>query len=266
MRKIAITLFCLSLALHWNSLSAQSVAINEDGTAADPSAMLDVQSATKGLLAPRMTTAEKTAIDPAAVGLIVFDTDLNNYYFYNGANWSAFGSGEVLWESAGADITNLNAGNIAVGSGTAEQKLHVFGNIKITDSGNSDGKLFVGTTTAEETNAGNYSLLVNGSGIMTELKINLAANWPDYVFSDAYRLMPIDRLADYIQRNKHLPGMPSARQVAEEGGFHVGEVQRKMLEKLEELTLYIIDLKEENESLKSELDELKAKVRRMDDR
>lgn len=266
MKRIYLLSLCLLLALYMNTLSAQNVAVNEDGSTAHPSAMLDVQSTTKGMLAPRMTTAEKTAIDPAAIGLIVFDTDFNNYYFYNGAGWSAFGSGEVLWESAGADITNLNAGNIAVGSGTAEQKLHVFGNVKITDSGNSDGKLFVGTTPADEINAGNYSLLVNGSGIMTELKINLAANWPDYVFSEEYPLMPIDVLADYIQHNNHLPGIPSAREVAEEGGFHVGEVQRKMLEKLEELTLYVIELKEENESLKSELDELKAKVQRMDDR
>ena len=99
---------------------------------------------------------------------------------------------------------------------------------------------------------------------MTELKINLVANWPDYVFSEGYQPMPIDRLADYVQQNKHLPGIPSARQVAQEGGFNVGELQRKMLEKMEELTLYVIDLKKENDNLRAEVETLKGRMREME--
>lgn len=253
---------CL-LILGLQAISAQNVAINENGASAHPSAMLDVNSTTKGFLAPRMTTVEREAINSAATGLVVFDSDLNNYYFYNGSSWSPFGSGTSFWQASGDDISNLNVGNIGVGMGAAEQKLHVFGNAKISDPGSGGGKLFVGTAPPDEANAGNYSLLVNGSGIMTELKIKLTNNWPDYVFSDRYQLRPIDQLADYIQKNKHLPGMPSARQVTEEGGFHVGEVQRKMLEKMEELTLYIIDLKAENDALKAEMKELKKKVEEM---
>ena len=57
----------------YSQLYAQGVAINEDGSAADSSAMLDVKSTTKGLLIPRMSSAERTAIPSPATGLMVFD-------------------------------------------------------------------------------------------------------------------------------------------------------------------------------------------------
>ncbi len=251
---------CLLLSATLSSLFSQNVAINEDGAAAHSSALLDIQSSTKGLLAPRMTTLEKEAIDPAAIGLIVYDINENDYYFYNGVGWSVFGQSNQWWKIMGTDLANLNTGNVTIGNGAGEQKLHIFGNAKITDSGNSDGKLFIGTTTTEEINAANYSLLVGGSGIMTELKINLTANWPDYVFSDQYRLMPIHELERHIDEHGHLPGIPSAEQISKEEGFFVGELQRAMLEKLEELTLYVIELKKENEQLQEEIAALKAKI------
>jgi len=243
----------------------QNVAINEDGSTADASALLHVQSTTKGLLAPRMSSMERTNINPAATGLVVYDTEENDYYFYNGSNWIPFGQVSDLWGKSGSDITNLNTGNISLGTGTAEQQLHIFGNMKITDTGNSDGKLFIGTTTTDESNASSYSLLVGGSAIMTELKINLTSAWPDYVFTKDYPLMPISELDQYIQSNGHLPGIPSASQIEAEEGFHVGDIQRRMLEKIEELTLYMIDLKKENESLKTELNALKSKIQSNED-
>ena len=63
---------------------AQSVAINADGASADASAILDVKSTTKGMLIPRMTTAQRMAMANAATGLLVFDTDANAFLFYNG--------------------------------------------------------------------------------------------------------------------------------------------------------------------------------------
>ncbi len=249
-------------------ITGQNVAINENGDQAHSSALLDIQSTTKGLLAPRMTTSQRMAIsvDQDAAGLIVFDTDQGDYYFYNGSNWGPFGKLSDFWEGSGADITNINSGNIAVGTGSAEQKLHIFGNVKITDSGSGDGKLFIGTTPTDESGASAYSLLVGGAGIMTELKIDLTSNWdwPDYVFLEDYPLMPINELEQFIKTEGHLPGIPSAGQIQEEEGFMVGDIQRKMLEKIEELTLYMIDLKKENEQLRTELNELKAKIQTND--
>jgi hypothetical protein len=67
---------------------AQSVAINTDGTAADNSAILDVKSTTQGMLVPRMTAAQRTAISTPATGLLVYQTDATaGFYFHNGTIW-----------------------------------------------------------------------------------------------------------------------------------------------------------------------------------
>jgi hypothetical protein len=81
----------------------------------------------------------------------------------------------------------------------------------------------------------------------------------DFVFEDDYQLMSLNDLEQQIKANKHLPGIPSAKEV-EENGVSLGEMQAKLLQKIEELTLYVIDqdkkldvLKEENEQLKKRI-------------
>lgn len=76
-------------------------------------------------------------------------------------------------------------------------------------------------------------------------------NIPDYVFDEAYELMPLDSLQNYIQTEEHLPNVPSA-EVYEAEGVDLGEMNRILLEKVEELTLYVLQLKEEIEVLKNE--------------
>jgi hypothetical protein len=85
-------------------------------------------------------------------------------------------------------------------------------------------------------------------------------NWPDYVFSDSYRLMPLDELEAHLKAEHHLPGIASAAEVERDGAL-VGETQRKLLEKIEELTLYIIDQNRRIESQESRLRELEGKLR-----
>lgn len=68
------------------SIQAQ-VAVNSTGDAAVPSAMLEISSNTRGMLPPRMTSAQRTAISAPAIGLVVFDTDSAGYYFYNSTGW-----------------------------------------------------------------------------------------------------------------------------------------------------------------------------------
>jgi hypothetical protein len=73
---------------------AQAVSINTDSSNPDPSAILDVKSTEKGVLVPRMTTAQRTAIATPATGLLVFDTSTGGFWFYNGTAWiSLSGSG-----------------------------------------------------------------------------------------------------------------------------------------------------------------------------
>ena len=86
----------------------------------------------------------------------------------------------------------------------------------------------------------------------TECKIKLPP-FPDYVFLDDYRLKPIEEVDRFIQANGHLPDLPSAQEV-EENGIGVGELQVKLLEKIEELTLYTIQQQEEIDELKRKLE------------
>lgn len=83
-------LFVILFTLLIDGLNAQGIAINEDGTDPDGSAILDVSSSDKGFLAPRMTTTQRGGITSPVQGLIVYDTDENYYYQYDGASWIEF--------------------------------------------------------------------------------------------------------------------------------------------------------------------------------
>jgi hypothetical protein len=98
-------------------------------------------------------------------------------------------------------------------------------------------------------NAPNYKLTVQGKVICEELKVELYNNWPDYVFADEYHLQPLHELKSFIDTHHHLPNIPKAAEVARDG-FEVGEMNRKLLEKVEELTLYVIQLQEQIDQLK----------------
>jgi hypothetical protein len=99
-----------------------------------------------------------------------------------------------------------------------------------------DGRISIGTSVP----ASGYLLNVKGKVISEEVRVQLQANWPDYVFQKDYSLRTIPELAQFIQEKKHLPGIPSAAEMKE--GQDLGEIQRRLLEKIEELTLYIIQL------------------------
>ncbi len=82
-------------------------------------------------------------------------------------------------------------------------------------------------------------LAVNGNIRAKEIKVE-TTNWPDYVFADDYQLPRLKETEAYIKANRRLPGMPSAEEV-ERNGISLGEMNRKLLEKVEELTLLLID-------------------------
>ncbi|PKD17251.1 hypothetical protein APR41_18660 [Salegentibacter salinarum] len=97
-----------------------------------------------------------------------------------------------------------------------------------------------------------YRLAVAG-GILSEgVKVSSVSNWPDYVFSENYAILSLDDLRAYIRANKHLPGLPSAKTIAREG-YSLSEMDKLLLEKVEELTLYVIHQEAELQSLSGEL-------------
>jgi trimeric autotransporter adhesin len=97
-----------------------------------------------------------------------------------------------------------------------------------------------------------YKLTVTGKIICEELKVKLVSSvWPDYVFDKKYKLPTLTDVEKFIAKNNHLPNIPSATEV-EKNGIEVGDMQKKMMEKIEELTLYIIDLQKQVDALKNQ--------------
>lgn len=97
----------------------------------------------------------------------------------------------------------------------------------------NDGKVGIGTSSPRE------MLSVNGKIRAKEIKVE-TTNWPDYVFTKSYHLPSLTELENFIQQHQHLPGMPTAEQ-AEREGVSLGEMNKKLLEKVEELTLLLIE-------------------------
>jgi hypothetical protein len=121
-------LFCLLLLALSVSVSAQ-VAINTDNSNPDPSAMLDVKSTVKGLLAPRMTQAQRNAISNPATGLTIYQTDLGPGLYYNAGTpaipaWSLVGNNAGQWQNTGSNIY-YNLGYVGIGTTTPEASLSV---------------------------------------------------------------------------------------------------------------------------------------------
>ncbi len=112
----------------------------------------------------------------------------------------------------------------------------------------NNGNVGIGTD-----NTHGYRLAVNGKTITEELVVELKGNWPDYVFGEGYALPTLPELEQYITINKHLPEMPTAEEV-ENNGLSLGEMNAILLKKVEELTLYLI-------SQDKKLQELEGKIR-----
>ncbi|MEA4967236.1 MAG: tail fiber protein, partial [Bacteroidaceae bacterium] len=106
-----------------------------------------------------------------------------------------------------------------------------------------DGKVGIGTSAPDE------MLTVNGKIHAKEVIVALTGPLADYVFEPDYRLKPLHEVEQFVKANKHLPGIPSAAQVKEKG-LSMGEMQNKLLQKIEELTLYIIEQQKQIEELK----------------
>lgn len=114
----------------------------------------------------------------------------------------------------------------------------------------STGNVGIGTLLASNPN--NYKLAVNGTIGAKEVKVETnSTTWPDYVFKEGYQLNSIEQVNEFIKENGHLPGVPTAKDI-NENGHALGEMNTILLRKIEELTLYVIDLKREIDQLKKD--------------
>jgi hypothetical protein len=190
-------------------------------------------------------------------------TEESNSLLEIGSN--AFTGVEYLFKvkntGGGNGLTILPNGKVMVncnnGIPNGDEKLFVDGNIKVI--GNSFLSRLIVNTTSNQYNA-NAKLAVTGLSIfegniitlgdITSKKIKVCANgWCDYVFEKEYKLTPLKEIEKFIAKNKHLPDVPSAKEI-ENQEVDIFEMQKIQMKKIEELTLYMIELKKENEEMK----------------
>jgi hypothetical protein len=104
--------------------------------------------------------------------------------------------------------------------------------------------------------ASDSKLSVSGKATFEEAEVKLSTLWPDYVFASNYNLAPLDSVETFIQKNSHLPNVPSAQEVSEKG-INLGNMDAVLLQKIEELTLYNIQMHKQMEAMKAEIATLK---------
>ena len=102
----------------------------------------------------------------------------------------------------------------------------------------------------------NQKLTVNGTVYAKEFKVDLSVPGPDYVFEKDYRLPSLEEIKNYIDQNKHLPEVPSAKEM-EANGINMGEMNMILLKKIEELTLYLLDQQKQLNAQQKEIQSLK---------
>lgn len=103
-----------------------------------------------------------------------------------------------------------------------------------------------------------YALAVKGGILTTEVYVKEVSEWHDYVFSDTYQLMALDDLERFVRDNGHLPDLPSENEVVGKG-YNMVEMEGLLLKKIEELTLYIIEMQRQLQTQKLIIDELLVK-------
>jgi hypothetical protein len=118
----------------------------------------------------------------------------------------------------------------------------------------NNGNVGIGTSNPSEL------LTVKGKILAGEVQIENVSNIPDYVFEEDYNLRSIAEVDSYIKENKHLPDVPSASEL-EENGYNIGDMNNILLKKVEELTLYVIDLKKNNEDQQKLIEQLQTEVK-----
>ncbi len=166
-----------------------------------------------------------------------FGENTSNKLVINSALTSSYTEIPLIWGDFANDLVKLN-GKVGIGSVTTFP------------------------TTAGTVNVSGYKLFVTGGILTEEVRVNLRGTnglWADYVFNKDYNLKPLSEVENFISENGHLPNVPSAQKVKEEG-IELGEMAKIQQEKIEELTLYIIEQNKINEKQNKVIEDLMSRI------
>ena len=155
------------------------------------------------------------------------------------------------------DISTANWKFKAITSGGFKIRDHASGlDVIVIEKNSAVNALYVkaGGNIGIGTSNPTSKLAVNGKINCKEVEVTLTG-WSDFVFADNYQLRTLNEVETFINKNNHLPDVPSEKEVLEDG-IRVGEMNSILLQKIEELTLYLIDIKKENEEMKGQIEEL----------
>lgn len=203
----------------------------------------------------------------------------NSLFTLPGANIFGVNGGSYL--NGGVTIPNSNSlavtgtstltGAVLVATSTLPTLPSPSGSITslqfaVNGNANISSALIVGVCSTFSATSGafpsGYSIYA-ANGILTE-KVKIASktdniNWSDFVFNKNYKLRSLNEVEKFISKNHHLPEIPSQEEV-NKNGVDLLEMDAKLLQKIEELTLYMIEMKKENELMKKKNEELESKV------
>jgi len=164
---------------------------------------------------------------------------------------------QTLHNAAGTTMNflwvDLNTATFEMQSGIADAWFKNNGNVYF-NNGVTAGAGSVGIGMLSTPIPAGAKLAVGGKVVCKEIEVTLTG-LPDYVFASDYKLRSLYDVENFINLNKHLPDVPSATEV-ETNGLNLGNMNATLLQKVEELTLYMIDLKKENDALKTRVSNL----------